>query len=150
MDTLTPQQRSERMSRVRAEDTRPERIVRRILSKMRHRYRLHRRDLPGRPDIVFASRRAVIFVHGCFWHRHACFNGRRLPKSRVVFWHDKLESNARRDARIRRRLRRLGWSVLVVWECQTKCEARLEQRLQRFLHGATGGVAGTAMTSGDR
>lgn len=133
MDTLTPEQRSERMARVRGKDTRPEMIVRRLLHGMGYRYRLHVRDLPGTPDIVFPSRGKIIFVHGCFWHRHRCKNGQRLPKSRRAFWRAKLEGNKARDARTRRKLRRLGWDVLVVWECQLKNIERLERRLRMFL-----------------
>lgn len=141
MDTLTEEQRSERMSRVRAKNTGPERVVRRVLTAMGYRYRLQRRDLPGRPDIVLVAQRVAIFVHGCFWHRHACFNGRRLPKSRVAFWRGKLEGNARRDARNRRLIRKLGWAMLVIWECQTTKPGVVEARIRRFLARVAGGSA---------
>jgi DNA mismatch endonuclease, patch repair protein len=118
VDTLTPEERSHRMSLVKSVDTRPERVLRSLLHQRGYRYRLHGRDLPGSPDLVFSSRNKVIFVHGCFWHRHNCKMGVRLPKSRVKFWRSKLESNRRRDTRNRRRLRIGGWRVLVVWECQ--------------------------------
>ena len=137
MDTLTPKQRSERMSRVRGRNTGPELVVRSVLHCLGYRFRLHGRDIPGSPDIVFRSRRSVILVHGCFWHRHACFNGRRLPKSRLSFWRPKLEGNKRRDAAIRSRLRRAGWRVLVVWECQTRDRSRLAERLATFLDKAS-------------
>jgi DNA mismatch endonuclease (patch repair protein) len=134
MDTLSPKERSERMARVRGRNTGPERTVRSVLFSLGYRFRLHAPDLPGRPDIVLSSRQSVIFVHGCFWHRHNCRNGRRLPKSRVAFWQAKLESNSERDRRNRDRLRRAGWRVLVVWECQLRDNARLIQRLNQFLN----------------
>lgn len=133
MDTLNPQQRSERMARVKGRDTVPERVVAEILRALRFRPVSHPADVPGKPDFVFRSRRAVVFVHGCFWHRHKCRNGQRSPKSRLDFWLPKLEGNRLRDARTRRRLRREGWRVLVVWECQTRDVERLRERLARFL-----------------
>jgi len=133
MDTLTPAQRSERMSRVRSKDTKPELTVRRLVHSLGYRYRLHGRKLPGNPDLVFASRRKVIFVHGCFWHRHPRCRNTRLPKSRLDFWRPKLESNRKRDLKNQRKLRRLGWRYLVVWECQTKNMERLSERIIDFL-----------------
>lgn len=133
MDNLTAAERSERMSRVRWKDTRPELIVRRLVHSMGYRYRLHKRELPGSPDLVFAGRRKVIFVHGCFWHRHGCPSGRRLPKSRLDFWQPKLESNKRRDLRTKRELERLGWAVLTLWECETKDTVTLSSRIRAFL-----------------
>lgn len=136
MDTLSPRDRSERMARVRGRNTGPERTVRSVLFSLGYRFRLHVAGLPGRPDIVLRSRRCVIFVHGCFWHRHACRNGHRMPKSRVAFWRAKLEGNAERDKRTRARLRRLGWRVLVVWECQLRDVDKLASRLSAFLDQA--------------
>jgi DNA mismatch endonuclease (patch repair protein) len=133
MDTLSRRQRSERMALVRGKDTKPEWRVRRLAHGLGYRYRLHRRDLPGTPDLVFAGRRKVIFVHGCFWHRHKGCALARLPKSRGDFWVPKLEGNAERDARNLRALRRLGWSVLTIWECQSRDTARLTTRMRRFL-----------------
>jgi len=133
MDTLTPAERSKIMSLVRSKNTRPEILVRRVVSTLGYRYRLHQRDLPGSPDLVFSRIRKIIFVHGCFWHRHACFNGRRMPKSRIEFWTTKLTGNKRRDQRTRRRLRKLGWDVLVVWECQTQQPTKLAERVHTFL-----------------
>ncbi|WDI40219.1 very short patch repair endonuclease [Bremerella sp. P1] len=133
MDTLTPSQRSERMSRVRSKDTKPELRVRKLIHGMGYRYRLHVRKLPGNPDLVFASRRRVIFVHGCFWHRHRGCPNCRLPKSKLDFWEPKLESNARRDTRNQRELRKLGWKVLVIWECQTKDVERLTEVVRSFM-----------------
>lgn len=136
MDTLTKEQRSERMGRVRSKDTKPEMLVRRIIFGMGYRYRLHRRDLPGTPDLVFPSRGKVIFVHGCFWHRHGTCKYTRWPKSKLEFWKPKLEENHRRDKANRRALRRLGWRVLVVWECQLNNVERLTGRLREFLEAA--------------
>lgn len=133
MDTLTPAERSARMALVRAKDTKPELLVRRLVHGMGYRYRLHRRDLPGTPDLVFPGRSKVIFVHGCFWHRHAGCALARLPKSRGDFWLPKLTANAERDARNMRALRQLGWSVLTIWECQLGDTAKLVSRIRRFL-----------------
>ncbi|AXW10000.1 very short patch repair endonuclease [Ralstonia solanacearum] len=133
MDTLTPAERSARMALVRAKDTKPELLVRRLVLGMGYRYRLHRRDLPGTPDLVFPGRSKVIFIHGCFWHRHAGCALARLPKSRGDFWLPKLTANAERDARNVRALRQLGWSVLTIWECQLGDTAKLANRIRRFL-----------------
>lgn len=133
MDTLTPAERSARMALVRAKDTKPELLVRRLVHGMGYRYRLHRRDLPGTPDLVFPGRSKVIFIHGCFWHRHAGCALARLPKSRGDFWLPKLTANAERDARNVRALRQLGWSVLTIWECQLGDTAKLANRIRRFL-----------------
>lgn len=132
-DVLTPAQRSYCMSRIRCKDTQPEMIVRKLVHALGYRYRLHVRNMPGRPDLVFSSRRKVIFVHGCFWHRHRCKYGQVTPKTRKNFWRTKLEKNKERDGRNRRALRRNGWHVLVVWECQTKCAERLIDRVVNFL-----------------
>lgn len=137
-DSLSPEQRSERMSRVRSKDTGPEFRVRRVAHALGYRYRLHRRDLPGKPDLVFPGRRKVIFVHGCFWHRHtdpACKLA-RLPKSRLDFWLPKLQGNRERDLRNQQALRAMGWEVLVVWECELGERAALEYKLRRFLDGS--------------
>lgn len=135
MDSLTPQQRSERMGRVRSKNTKPEMIVRRLVHSMGFRYRLHRKDLPGKPDLVFSKHKKVIFVHGCFWHRHpdpACPLA-RLPKSRLDFWIPKLESNRARDVKNVEKLSKSGWDVLIIWECQLKDRAELQKRIQGFL-----------------
>src|SRR5208282_4244387 len=126
MDTLNPIQRSERMARIRGRDTGPEWAARRIIHALGYRYRLHRGDLPGRPDLVFPSRRAVIFVHGCFFHRHRDRKCRlaRLPKSRLEFWLPKLEGNRKRDLRNTRALRKAGWRVLTLWECELSNKMR--------------------------
>jgi DNA mismatch endonuclease (patch repair protein) len=136
-DTLTPRERSERMSRVRGRDTKPEMIVRRLAHELGYRYRLHVAGLPGRPDLVFSSRRGVIFVHGCFWHRHpepTCKLA-RLPKSRLDFWQPKLEANRVRDTLNQQRLAALGWRSLIVWECETGDRASLAARITSFLGG---------------
>lgn len=138
MDTLTPDERSERMSRVRHKDTKPEMIVRRLVHGMGYRYRLHGRDLPGKPDMVFRSRRAVIFVHGCFWHRHPNCGLARLPKSRTDFWVQKLEANRQRDLRNQERLLELGWRVLVVWECELRDLEGTGDKLKGFLNNESG------------
>ncbi|KAB2958565.1 MAG: DNA mismatch endonuclease Vsr [Candidatus Methylomirabilis oxygeniifera] len=135
MDTLSPEQRSERMSRVRSKDTKPELVVRRLVHGAGYRYRLHRRELPGCPDLVFPARRKVIFVHGCFWHRHARCPNCRLPKSRLDFWEPKLKANRDRDRRNERLLRKGGWSVLVVWECEVRERDALAHRVRAFMEG---------------
>ncbi|HVX10202.1 MAG TPA: very short patch repair endonuclease [Pirellulales bacterium] len=135
MDTLTVAERSRRMSLVRAKDTKPELVVRRLVHSLGYRYRLHISSLPGCPDLVFPSRRKVILVHGCFWHQHSCKLGDRMPKSRLKFWRPKLERNRLRDTETMRSLRHLGWRVLIVWECQIfgKPRARLVKRICAFL-----------------
>lgn len=133
MDTLSVEERSERMSRVRARNTKPEMVVRRLLHGLGYRYRLHSSSLPGHPDLVFAGRRKVIFVHGCFWHRHEGCPNCRLPKSKLDFWKPKLEENKLRDKKNQAKLRRQGWRVLVVWECQLKNPNRLKERVVKFL-----------------
>jgi len=135
MDVVGKDQRSRLMSRIRGKDTTPEMIVRRLVHSLGYRYRLHVRQLPGCPDLVFASRRKAILVHGCFWHRHKCRKGRSMPGTRVRFWSEKLSRNQSRDRLVRSRLRRLGWRVLVVWECQLRPRKlpALAARLRRFL-----------------
>lgn len=124
---------TERMSRIRKVDTKPELIVRRIAHALGYRFRLHRRDLPGTPDLVFPGRRKIILVHGCFWHRHDCPDGRKLPRSKPDYWRPKLERNARRDAVDAARLRELGWDVLTLWECQLADVECLHREIVSFL-----------------
>lgn len=126
---------SERMACIRKVDTKPELLVRGLLHRLGFRYRLHRRDLPGTPDLVFPARRKIIFVHGCFWHRHDCNNGRKLPSGRHNYWVPKLSRNVERHARDSARLRELGWNVFVVWECELVDMGRLERDLLSFLRG---------------
>ena len=121
------------MRRIRKTDTKPEMLVRRMIHAMGYRYRLHQPNLPGRPDIVLTRHRKVILVHGCFWHRHGCADGRKLPKSKPEYWGPKLERNRRRDEASVVRLHELGWRVLVVWECEMKDRRRLSERLAKFL-----------------
>jgi len=114
------QHRRKCMSLIRGKDTTPERIVRSVLHRLGFRFALHRADLPGKPDIVMPARRAVVFVHGCYWHMHACKRGRSAPVTNAAFWHTKRESNRKRDRKNASALRRAGWRVLVVWECELK------------------------------
>jgi DNA mismatch endonuclease (patch repair protein) len=133
MDTLTPEQRSERMSRVRNKDTKPEMRVRRLVHALGYRYRLHAGSLPGRPDLVFKSRHKAIFVHGCFWHRHEGCPLCRMPKSRLRFWKPKLKANRERDLANQQKLTELGWDFLVVWECELRDLDALTSRIKSFL-----------------
>jgi len=121
------------MQRIRKTDTKPEMIVRRMLHAMGYRYRLHDKRLPGHPDIVLPRHRKVILVHGCFWHRHDCPDGRKLPNSKPEYWGPKLERNRQRDARHMVELRELGWDVLVVWECEARSASALSRQLDEFL-----------------
>ena len=132
VDTLTTEQRQRCMSRVGSKNTTPEIVVRRLLYALGFRFRLHRKDLPGTPDIVISKLKSVILVHGCFWHSHrGCRRGSR-PETNVQFWKSKLDANIRRDRTVQCRLRKLGWRILVVWECQAR-NANLERRLKLFL-----------------
>jgi DNA mismatch endonuclease (patch repair protein) len=134
-DRLTPEARSRVMAAIRGKDTRPEMLVRRLLHSMGYRFRLHRRDLPGTPDIVLPGRRKVIFVHGCFWHGHRGCRFATRPATRPQFWAEKIDRNQRRDRIAVVRLRRLGWSVATIWECSLRRPERLTARLHRFLDG---------------
>ncbi len=133
MDILAPEQRSRLMSRIRGKDTGPELKVRQLAHALGFRFRLHRRDLPGSPDLVFASRRKVIFVHGCYWHRHPGCRYAYSPKSNVEFWQAKFAANAARDQIAMKALEETGWQVLVVWECETRNAEALQTRLANFL-----------------
>ena len=117
IDFLTPAQRSERMSRIRGKDSQPELALRRVLHRLGLRYRLHAKNLPGKPDLVFPRYRAVVFVHGCFWHRHSGCKIATTPKSNTSFWVEKFEKNVARDSRVATELVGLGWRVFIVWEC---------------------------------
>ena len=124
------------MRAVKGQDTGPEMRVRRLVHRMGYRYRLHRKDLPGKPDLVFPGRRKVIFVHGCFWHGHDCKRGARAPKTNAAYWKTKIGRNAQRDAEHRAALRALGWDALVIWECELKQDDdRLAARIKQFLDG---------------
>ncbi|WP_082993479.1 very short patch repair endonuclease [Bordetella bronchialis] len=138
VDTLTPEQRSERMARVRGRDTKPELVVRKTLHALGFRYRLHDARLPGKPDLVFKGRRKAVFVHGCFWHMHCACALSRMPKSNLNFWRPKLEGNRARDALKLEQLHALGWNVLVVWECELRDMKKLVTRLEAFLNDDAG------------
>ncbi len=133
-DNRTPDSRSALMSRIGGKDTAPEMIVRRLLHGLGFRYRLHRRDLPGKPDIVFPGRSKAIFVHGCFWHAHGCAIG-RPPKSRPEYWGPKLAANQARDATVAVALAELGWEVLTIWQCETRKPETLKATALAFLEG---------------
>jgi len=134
-DKISPERRSANMRAIRSKGMKPENIVRRLAHSLGYRFRLHRKDLPGKPDMVFPGRRAVIFIHGCFWHQHpepSCIDS-RLPKSNTAYWWPKLQRNQSRDAQNEAALQALGWRVLVIWECQTKDEMTLKNLLSSFL-----------------
>ena len=135
VDRLTPDRRSWNMSRIRGQNTAPERFVRSLLHRSGFRFSLRRTDLPGKPDIVLPRFHTVVFVHGCFWHRHQGCHNAVLPKTRADFWLKKLSGNADRDQRIEEELKGMGWNVLVVWECELADEPALAKRLCRELSG---------------
>jgi DNA mismatch endonuclease (patch repair protein) len=133
MDVVSTEQRSAQMSRIRGKNTKPELVVRRLVHALGYRFRIHRRDLPGVPDLAFLRRRKVIFVHGCFWHRHPGCRYAYTPKSNVEFWQKKFSSNVERDERVMNNLRTAGWATLVIWECETSDLEALSARLRRYL-----------------
>lgn len=132
-DTVTKEKRSWIMSQVRGTDTTPEMIVRSLAHRMGYRYRLHREDLPGKPDIVFPSKQKVIFVHGCFWHGHDCQRGSRIPKTNTKYWREKIEKNRRRDEKNIALLISSGWQTLIIWECQIRDIESLKFCIEEFL-----------------
>jgi len=132
-DVLSPAQRSFNMSRIRSRDTRPEMIVRSIVHRLGYRYRLHKSDLPGKPDIVLVCHRKIIDVHGCFFHMHTCRYGNVAPATNADFWKQKRLSNVKRDKKNLRALTSSGWHVMIVWECETKDSGKLQKRIERFL-----------------
>lgn len=134
-DVFDAEKRSAVMRRVKGKDTTPEMIVRRALTRLGARYRLHRRDLPGSPDIVMPGRRLALFVHGCFWHGHDCARGARVPKQNRDYWTAKVGRNMARDARNREALAAAGWRVETLWECELKDGAALDARLRAWLDG---------------
>lgn len=133
MDTITPAKRSALMSRIRSKNTRPELAVRSILHRLGYRFRLHRKDLPGRPDIVLPKHRKIILVQGCFWHGHTCRLASK-PKSNEGYWSTKIAGNRARDARTLKALAEQGWTVLELWECEVRRFEGLEERLQAFMN----------------
>jgi DNA mismatch endonuclease (patch repair protein) len=132
-DNFDNAKRSSIMAAIHSENTKPELIVRRAVYALGFRYRLHAKDVPGKPDLVFRKMQKAIFVHGCFWHRHPGCSRASLPKTRVEFWREKFEKNVTRDNRVRRALRRNGWRVLTIWQCELHDPARLTRRLSEFL-----------------
>ncbi len=133
MDNLTPERRSANMRNIRSRDTRPEMIVRRLVHGLGYRYRLHVATLPGKPDIVLSRLQAIIDVRGCFWHQHPGCIDAHIPKSRVEYWRPKLNRNEDRDQENTRIIRKLGWRILVVWECEVKNLPKLSKRILKFL-----------------
>ncbi len=131
-DTITAERRSANMALIRGKDTRPELFVRRALHALGYRFRLHGANLPGRPDLVLAGRRTVIFVHGCFWHRHTCGKA-YVPKTRTLFWQTKFRRNTERDEAAQAELRRAGWRVIVVWECELEISSEAVERVVKLL-----------------
>jgi DNA mismatch endonuclease (patch repair protein) len=129
----TPEARRRTMQAVKSKDTGPEMWVRRLLHEQGYRYRLHVKDLPGCPDLVFSSRKKVIFVHGCFWHGHHCARGNRVPVHNREYWVGKIEGNRKRDQKAARQLRQLGWERKVIWECSLRDPERVRSLLDRFL-----------------
>jgi len=133
VDRISKEHRSWNMSRIRSVNTQPERIVRSLLHRLGFRFRLHRKDLPGSPDIVMTRHGVVVFVHGCFWHRHEGCRMAYMPKSRIDFWKAKFDCNVTRDQEVLNQLKALGWKVLVVWECETKDTVNLSKSLSKRL-----------------
>lgn len=133
-DTLTVEQRRRNMSRIRGKDTRPEKIVRSLVHQLGYRFRLYRKELPGNPDLVFPSRKKVIFVHGCFWHLHDCKYGLVTPSTNAEFWREKRAGNRHRDNRNQTALVDLGWSFLIIWECQLRNLEIVKKAVREFLH----------------
>lgn len=129
----TREQRSRIMRAVKSVDTAPEMLVRRMAHSLGFRFRLHRKDLPGSPDLVFPRLRKVVFVHGCFWHGHDCARGSRAPQSNAEYWSGKISRNAARDAASIASLREQGWRAAVIWECELKAPGKIRRRLARFL-----------------
>jgi DNA mismatch endonuclease (patch repair protein) len=134
VDNLSPEKRSTLMSTVRAENTAPEMLLRSALHRAGYRYSLHRKDLPGKPDVVFTSRRKIVFIHGCFWHGHQNCNQGRLSKSNRPFWSDKIAKNRARDRRATEDLIAAGWQVHVVWSCSLRSARRTSNTIARVTH----------------
>lgn len=132
-DVLTKAQRSRCMAAIRSKNTKPELFVRKLVFAMGYRYRLHSKKLIGKPDLVFPKLKKVIFVHGCFWHKHSCRYGRVTPKTNAKLWEDKRSGNVKRDARNRKILHKIGWRVFVVWECKRKNPEILVSKIRKFL-----------------
>jgi len=133
MDCFTKDKRSAIMRKVRSKDTTPEKKVRSLVHRLGHRFRLHSDKLPGKPDLVFAGKKKVVFVHGCFWHGHKCKAGENKPKSNVEYWERKIHRNIQRDKHNQEILKKMNWDVLIIWECETKNESHLCELLNNFL-----------------
>jgi DNA mismatch endonuclease (patch repair protein) len=132
-DSLTKSQRQICMSHNKSKGTSPELFIRKIISSLGYRCSLHRKNLPGCPDIIFPKRKKVIFINGCFWHRHSCKKGRSMPATRKKFWQQKFDETIKRDKKNKRELKKLGWKVLVIWECQIKKPEKLISKISKFL-----------------
>jgi len=135
-DSFSPRKRSWIMRRVASKDTSPEILVRSLIHKLGYRFRLHRNDLPGCPDIVFPSKKKIIFVHGCFWHGHSCSRGARIPKTNTEYWKRKIDKNIARDRQNLETLKSMGWECLVVWECELKDREKLSGSISTFLEAS--------------
>jgi DNA mismatch endonuclease (patch repair protein) len=133
MDSLSPERRSWNMSRIRGKDTRPELFVRSLLHQLGYRFRLNRKEVPGKPDIVLPKYRTAVYVHGCFWHRHEGCTLAYTPKSNLEFWKKKFARNVERDAEVASKLRETGWKQMVIWECEMRDPAVLSRRIRRSL-----------------
>jgi DNA mismatch endonuclease (patch repair protein) len=134
-DVHTVEQRRRNMSAIKGKNTKPEMVVRQLVHSLGYRYRLHRKDLPGKPDLVFPSRLKIIEVYGCYWHMHDCPYGRVVPKTNTEFWQTKRLSNVTRDAKNSEELAKQGWRVLIIWECEVKDTDKLRERVTEFLDG---------------
>ncbi|MDP8234201.1 MAG: DNA mismatch endonuclease Vsr [Candidatus Saelkia tenebricola] len=131
-DHLTLEKRSWNMSLIRSTDTKPEIIVRKLLHSLGYRFRLHKKGLPGKPDIVLKKHKTVIFVHGCFWHQHKGCKRSNIPKSNTSYWKPKLNRNVKRDKKHKADLKRIGWKTIVIWECETKNLGKLEKKIKKI------------------
>lgn len=132
-DVFPSDKRSWIMGRVREKNTSPELKVRSLVHHLGYRFRLHRKDLPGKPDLVFPSRNKIIFVHGCFWHGHDCARGHRVPKTNSEYWIEKIQRNMRRDSKHQSELKAMGWHVLVIWECEINNPKIVVGKIDEFL-----------------
>ena len=137
-DVFPRDKRSWIMSRVREKNTCPELKVRSLVHRLGYRFRLHRKDLPGRPDLVFPSRKKIVFVHGCFWHGHDCVRGHRVPKTNSKYWIEKIQRNMERDSKHQSILKAMGWNVMVIWECEVNNSGILEEKIDGFLSSEKG------------
>lgn len=135
MDKISQERRRKNMQAIKSKDTKPELLVRKIVTQLGYRYRLHRKDIPGKPDLAFIARKKAIFVHGCFWHRHLLESCKiaRLPKSNTIYWEEKLSKNATRDAANLEKLNGLGWKYIIIWECELKNSSELTEKIEKFL-----------------